>query len=187
MITLPTPPRRAHLRSFWIALCAILGSSAAIIMWFSALPHPLAIPLATGTGLVVVGLIMTDWIRPFYAIWNWVARRVAYVTRLALMGICYFVVFVVVAQAGARFTRKRPRSMRTTWTPRGNQAETPGPRFSSVTLKDATERGWATAYFIWARRTGNWWAIFLLPFLSLLSVLAHDDKEALPAHIYTLF
>jgi hypothetical protein len=156
-------------------------------MWFSALPHPLAIPLATGTGLVVVGLIMTDWIRPFYAIWNWVARRVAYVTRLALMGICYFVVFVVVAQAGARFTRKRPRSMRTTWTPRGNQAETPGPRFSSVTLKDATERGWATAYFIWARRTGNWWAIFLLPFLSLLSVLAHDDKEALPAHIYTLF
>ena len=93
MITLPTPPRRAHLRSFWIALCAMLGSSATIIMWFFALPHPLTIPLATGTGLVAVGLMMTEWIRPFYAIWNKVARRAAYITRLALMGICYFVVF----------------------------------------------------------------------------------------------
>jgi hypothetical protein len=187
MITLPRPPRRAHLRSFWIALCAMLSSSATTIMWFFALPHPLAIPLATGTGLVAVGLMMPEWIRPFYTLWNKVARRVASITRLALMGICYFVVFVVVAQAGARFTRKRPRSMRTTWTPRGKQAETAGPSFSSVMLKDPTERGWATAYFIWARRTRNCWAIVLLPFLSLLSVLADDDKETLPAHIYTLF
>jgi hypothetical protein len=187
MITLPKPPRRAHLRSFWIALCAMFWSSATLIMWFFALPHRFTIPLATATGLIAVGLIMPRWIGPFYAIWNKVARAVAYVTRLALMGICYFVVFVVVAQAGARFTRKRPRSMGTTWTPRGNQAETPGPRFSSVTLKDATERGWATAYFIWARRTGNWWAVVLLPFLFLLSVLADEDTKTLPAHIYTLF
>jgi hypothetical protein len=187
MITLPRPPRRAHLRSFWMALCVMLGSSATIIMWFLALPHPFTIPLATGTGLVAVGLIMTEWIRPFYAIWNKVARRVAYVTRLALMGICYFVVFVVVARAGARFPRTRPRSTRTSWIPRGNQDETTGSSFSSVRLKDPTEREWATAYFIWARRTGNWWAIVLLPFLSLLSVLADDDKETLPAHIYTLF
>ena len=40
---------------------------------------------------------------------------------------------------------------------------------------------------IWARRTGNWWAIVLLPFLFLLSVLADDDTKTLPAHIYTLF
>jgi hypothetical protein len=185
MITLPTPPRRAHLRSFWIALWAMLASSAAIVMWFFALPHPLTIFLAVG--LVAIGLMMTKWISPFYAIWNKVARRVAFITRLALMGICYFVVFVVVALAGARFTRKRSRSMGTTWTPRGNHSETPGPRFSSVTLKDATERGWATAYFIWARRTGNWWAVVLLPFLFLLSVLADEDTKTLPAHIYTLF
>jgi hypothetical protein len=165
----------------------MLGLSATIIMSFFALPHPLTIPLATGTGLATVGLMMTEWIRPFYDIWNKLARRVAYVTRLALMGICYFVVFVVVGQAGARFTRTRPRSMRTTWTPRGNQAETPGSSFSSMRLKDPTERGWATEYFIWARRTGNWWAIVLLPFLSLLSVLADNDRKTLPAHIYTLF
>jgi hypothetical protein len=187
MITLPRPPRRAHLRSFWIALCAMLGLSVTIIMWFFALPHPLAIPFATGTAPVAVGLIVPRWIGPFYAIWNKLARRVAYITRLALMGICYFVIFVVVRQAGARFTRKRPRYMRTTWTRRGNQAETTGPSFSSVTSKDPTERGWATAYFIWARRTGNWWAIVLLPFLFLLSVLADDDRKTLPAHIYTLF
>lgn len=165
----------------------MLASSATIIMWFLALPHPLSIPLATGTGLAAVGLMMTEWIHPFYALWNKVARTVAFITRLALMGICYFVVFVVVAQAGARFTRKHPRSMRTTWTPRGNQAETTGPSFSSMRLKDPTERGWATAYFIWARRTGNWWAIVLLPFLSLLSALADDDKKTLSGHIYTLF
>jgi hypothetical protein len=165
----------------------MLGSSAIVIMWFFALPHPLAIPFATGTGLVAVGLMVPEWIGPFYAIWNKVARRVAFITRLALMGICYFVVFVVVAQGGARFTRKRPRSMRTTWTPRGNQAETSGPSFSSMRVKDLTERGWVTEYFIWARRTGNWWAIVLIPFLSLLSVLADDDKDTLPAHIYTLF
>jgi hypothetical protein len=186
MITLPRPPRRAHLRSFWIALCAMLGLSVTIIMWFFALPHALAIPFATGTALVAVGLIVPEWIGPFYAIWNKVARRVAFITRLALMGICYFVVFVVVRQAGARFTRKRYRSTRTTWSPRGNQAET-GSSFSSMRLEDPTEPGWATAYFIWARRTGNWWAIVLLPFLSLLSVLADDDRKTLPAHIYTLF
>jgi hypothetical protein len=165
----------------------MLSSSATIIMWFFALPHPLAIPLAIGTGLVAVGLIMPEWVRPLYAIWNKVARRVASVTRLALMGICYFVVFVVVAQGGARFARKRPGSMQTTWIPRRNQAEAVASSFSSESLKDPAERGWATAYFIWARRTGNWWAIILLPFLFLLSVLADDDKETLPAHIYTLF
>jgi hypothetical protein len=65
----------------------MLGSSATIILWFFALPHPWTIPLATG-GLVAVGLMMTEWIRPFYAIWNKVARRVAFMTRLALMEIC---------------------------------------------------------------------------------------------------
>ena len=187
MITLPTSPHRTHLRSFWIAICAMLGSSATIFMWFFALPHAFAIPLATGTSLLAVGLIMPQWIWPFYAIWNKVARRVASITRLALMGICYFVVFVVIGRAGARFAQNRSPSMQTTWSPRGHQAETSEPSFSSATVKHIAERGWATAYFTWARRSGNWWAIVLLPFLSLLSVLAEDDRKALPAHIYTLF
>jgi hypothetical protein len=166
----------------------MLASSATIIMWFFALPHPLTIPFVTGISVVTIGVVMTEWIRPIYAVWNnKVAHRVALITRPALMTICYFIVFLVVAQAGARFTRNRPRSMRTNWTRRANQPEVTGSSLSPTRLNDPADRGWATAYFIWARRTGNWWAIVLLPFLFLLSVLAEDDRKTLPGHIYTLF
>jgi hypothetical protein len=46
---------------------------------------------------------------------------------------------------------------------------------------------WTKAYFHWARSTGNLWAVVLLPFLSLLSLLAEDEDETLPAYVYTLF
>jgi hypothetical protein len=187
MITLPAPPRRAHLRSFWFALCTMLGTSATVCMYILALPHPLAIPAVTVVCLVAVGLVMTEWIRPLYGAWNRGARLVARGARLLLMGICFFIVFAAVGLAGARFGRAVSMSPASSWVRRrtedGEEDLSPFAAKSNGSMR----MKWTKAYFHWARSTGNLWAVVLLPFLSLLSLLAEDEDDTLPAYVYTLF
>ena len=77
MITLPTPPRRAHLRSFWIALSIILGLIVLFFLRLLSYGHPQLLALATVFGFVIAGVIFPEWVRPFYSLWNKAARRVA--------------------------------------------------------------------------------------------------------------
>ena len=184
MITLPAPPRRAHLRSFWVALCTMLGISASVCMCILALPHPLAIPAGTIVCLVAVGLVMTEWIRPLYGAWNWGARLVARGTRLLLMSICFFIVFAAVGLAGARFDRALSMSPASSWVRRRTQD---GEENLSPFAEKPNGTMQMNAYLHWARSSGNLWAVVLLPFLFLLSVLAEDEDDTLPAYVYTLF
>ena len=66
MITLPAPPRAAHLRSFWFALSSIFGMRAAICLHVLAVPHSVMISAATFLLLLGAGIFGTDWIRPLY-------------------------------------------------------------------------------------------------------------------------
>ena len=49
-----------------------------------------------------------------------------------------------------------------------------------------TGRPWR-ALVDWAVRSGNWWVLFLLPFLVVLATLDTDEQGRYPAGIYTLF
>ena len=185
MITLPEPPRAAHLRSFWFALSAIFGMSTASCLHVLSVPHSLAISAATALLLVGAGIFGADWIRPFYTVWNRGARLVARVTSGLLIGICFFIAFGAVGLAGARYSRKLPTSALSGWTRRG-------PQIGNENIAPCARTGikkaeWLCAYVCWACRSGNLWAIVLIPFLSLLSLLAKDEDETFPTNVYTLF
>ncbi len=185
MLTLPEPPRAAHLRSFWLALSMIVGMSTAICLYVLAVPHSLAISSVTVLLFLGANAFGTDWIRPFYTFWNRGARLVARVTGRLLMGICFFIAFGAVGLAGARYSRKLPTSPLSGWTRRGPQT---GKENSAPSARRGiNEAAWLRAYVRWARRSGNLWAIVLIPFLSLLSLLAKDEDDTLPTNIYTLF
>ena len=110
---------------------------------------------------------------------------VARVTGRLLMGICFFIAFGAVGLAGARYSRKLPTSPLSGWTRRGPQT---GKENSAPSARRGiNEAAWLRAYVRWARRSGNLWAIVLIPFLSLLSLLAKDEDDTLPTNIYTLF
>jgi hypothetical protein len=186
MITLPVQPRRVHLISFWVALCVMLGISAAVCMYVLALPYPLAIPVGTVICLVALSVVMADWIQPLYTSWNRGAHWVAGGTRRLLMGVCFFIVSVV-ALGGARFCRVAPRSTASNWSRR--RPEIGEENLSPFAQKPngSVQMKWMNSYFRWARSSGNLWAVVLLPFLLFLSLLAKDEDDTLPAYVYTLF
>lgn len=165
----------------------MLGLSATIFMYVLAVPHPVAIPLSTVVCLVAVTLVMTEWIRPLYAAWNKAARWVARGARLLLMGVCFFIVFVAVAQGGARFGGTLSTSTASNWVRRRTKVGGDNPPPFAEKPNGSIQMKWTKAYFLWARSSGNLWAIVLLPFLSLLSLLAEDEDDTLPANVYTLF
>ncbi len=152
--------------------------STAICLHVLAVPHSLAISAITVLLLVGAGFFGTDWIRPFYTVWNKGAGLVARVASRLLMGVCFFIVFAAVGLAGARFSRKPPTSASSGWNRRGPQVgEENNAPSAGAGIKEAV---WMRAYVRWARRSGNLWAIVLLPFLSFLSLLAKDEDDTLP-------
>ena len=100
------------------------------------------------------------------------------------MGICFFIVFAAVGLAGARFRRKPPTSASSGWNRRQNESgEEKRTSFAGKENKEAVDAG--------LRPVGGpqrqWWAIVLIPFLSLLSLVAKEEDDTLPTHVYTLF
>jgi hypothetical protein len=185
MITLPVPPRAAHLKSFWLAFSMMLGTGTAICLHVLAVPHLLAISAVGVLLLVGTSVFATDSIQPLYTVWNRGARFVGRVARRLVLGVCFFIVFAGVGLLGARFGRKVPNRASSGWDRRrpaiGEENRSP------LAEKRLTRVAWMPAYVRWARRSGNLWAVVLIPFLSLLSLLAEEEEDTLPAFVYTLF
>jgi hypothetical protein len=188
MITLPVPPHRAWLLSFWltISLC-----SALLIGLLSAL---LISPLWCGVGVIPVlglactGLLWRQAIRRAYALWNRLARYFGRAAQLLLMGICFYIIVVSVGRTGSALRLARPSSTTSLWVPRGTL--TPSAYLSQHGHTDGAsqQQGWIATFLSWAPQSGNVWALSLLPFLILLSALQIDQKKSnFPANIYTLF
>ena len=132
--------------------------------------------------ILVIGLAGVDWIRPVYLGWNNITQYVAGAARRLVMGICFFIIFLV-SLGGARF-RRQGSAAASGWEPHradGNFSPfaAPSDHFQSMSG--------VAAYFHWARRSNNLWAVVLLPFLWVLFLLAKDEDDTVPAHVYTLF
>ncbi len=177
MIGLPAQPRAAHLRAFWFSVCAMCGMAGALCLALFDVQNALSISALATLFLLIPGAANPDWIRPLYSTWNRASRLVSREVSRVLTGICFYIVFALVALAGARFARKIPKPMASGWQPRRTQ--------ESVSNKQRLQ--WIRAYALWAHQSGSRWALVLLPFLSFLSVVAKVEDEAPPAHVYTLF
>ena len=68
----------------------IFGMSTAICLHVLSVPHSLAISAVTVLLLVGAGVFGTDWIRPFYTVWNRGAGLVARVSKSTSNGRLFF-------------------------------------------------------------------------------------------------
>ena len=187
MIILPSKPRHVWLMSFWLAssiLCGLLfGALFALFVsprWFG-LGGMLALVLA------LPGLLRPQVASMPYQAWNKLARAFSRAARLLLMGICFYVLVVAVRRSGASLRLARPTSAKSLWVPRGTLSPTAYAHQYSVTGQEPPRQGWLRTYLSWAMRSGNLWAVGLLPFLLMLMILEPERENSFPANIYTLF
>jgi hypothetical protein len=186
MITLVSPPRRAWVMSFWLAVS--LGSGLLLGLLSALLISPRWCGLGVMLALVLV-LPRPLWTQTIaYRLWNRVARYFGHAAHLWLMGICFAIIIVAVGRKGSSLRLARPSSTSSLWMPRGTLA--PGAYISQYSAANARapEKGWIATFFSWATQSGNLWALSLLPFFMLLSALRIDQRKSnFPANIYTLF
>lgn len=184
MVVLPPRPRRAWLRSFGVA--AGLWAGLAVLL---LAPFDLPGRLAAAVLVLLLGGVAPI-ARPagsarVYRLWNRIARGYARLARAALLAVCYGVV-ALVGVAGTALRLRRPEPGESLWLARdtlateayGSQHDRPGKAWHG--------RQWA-AVLAWAARTGNGWAVFLVPFLALVATLEEDERRDVPVGIYTLF
>jgi hypothetical protein len=181
MLTLPAfPPRRAWLWAFWTALSLSAGVLSAVLLsltlgwvWTAAAPA------------VVVAVFFLGWIWPPiidypYRAWNKLAREFVRFAPFWVLAVSYYIVFTPVAWAGSFFRVAALKPGESLWINYQMSTE--------AQLQDASTRSWFATYMSWCSGARNRWAVWLLPFLMLLSLLGTDEqKGSVPSNIYTLY
>jgi hypothetical protein len=184
MMLLPTPPRRATLRAFGLAISV----GAGIII--AAAGAGMGIPYWPAAGAIVAAVLaMVGWAWPRvvehpYHYWNRMAKRYAAVARLALTGLCFFVV-VAAGRAGSRAMMgpvqgsgwfRRPTLPAATYL--SPSRESGGRRLAAGSLGDLIG---------WSRESRSWWALSLVPLLGLLNLVQTSERGSFGGDIYTLY
>jgi hypothetical protein len=186
-LILPAANRPRLLSSFWLVVSLFLG------LLLSATFSPL---FSLGWLFLAVSstaaLFLPVWRKPElaslpYRAWNKMARGFGYYGRLLVLGIIFYVIFLAVGRTGSHLKLQRPEDREESqWIKRDTlspdayhvQHSLPG---------EESFRSWISAFSSWTLRSGNVWALFLLPFLVLLSWLDTEQEENFPSGIYTLF
>jgi hypothetical protein len=182
-VVLP-PPRRAWLRAFCLATSGWVGLAVAALAPFG-LPGKVL-----SAAVVVVAAVAVAAVRPGavvmpYRAWNKAARIYARGGRTVLLLLCYGVI-TSVGVLGSRLQLSRPAPNASLWY---RQDGLPLEAYASQ--DDRPGRVWPksqwTSLALWAVRSGNAWAVVLVPFLALIAVFDSSDRQEFPPGIYTLF
>jgi hypothetical protein len=189
MITLPRfPPRRAWLRSFWIAISLVSGLMVSILCALLISPHWFASGAAFAVAVAVPGLLQPQIASLPYRAWNKLARAFVRVARFWVTGVCFYIICVTVGLSGSHARLAQPTSNESLWVARRISTSTTYNHKYDGASQEFAQKGWIRAYFAWAVGSGNFWAVCLLPFLMLLAALENDDNRSpVAANIYTLF
>lgn len=186
MISLPPRAGRFELRSFWLICAGVLAGAVLALGWRFNIFFTISLGVIMATAFYAIVLAREPFARRLYHAWN--RRLVHPLTSTAayiVMGICFFIIFAITGRLGSRFYRKGNAD--TTWTPRDALP-------SDAYLLPFASQGellrkarWIRGYIHWATRSGNAWALSLIPFLWLLRLLSSEERERTEGNIYTLF
>jgi hypothetical protein len=179
MLTLPAPPRRAHLAAFAGALGLVGGVALGALLGVAASPAWAALGPGLGTVLAAVGVLRPRAVAPLYAAWSGLEARYRRVARLAVKAAAFLPLVAMGPGGDARLGLAAPEPARSLWLPRTPDADAPG--------VGAARGGLVRSYAGWAARGGRWWTLALLPFLVLLAAIDADTEPTLPTQTYTLF
>jgi hypothetical protein len=187
MITLlPYPPRRSWLIAFLASISVIVGASMSILLYFFLDHAGVALGIAAGLLFTACGLSL-EIISLLYRAYNKVARVFAAWTVTWTSVVCYFVVFQIMSCFGSDLNVEPETRGKSNWLPVNSVTAMCG--FEDGSLIDA-RRGWIGNYLAWCMRSRNLWALCLLPFLFVLSLVdcsAEYKSGAVSESIYTLY
>lgn len=186
-MVVPVHPRRAWLQSFWIVTCSTSGFFVGGLLAVQLGSMWLAAGLLAGGLLSYIGFLFPAVTLGPYRLWFRILDLYCRVVRLAVKVVCFFVIFVIVGRRKSSLCVDRPTDKASIWLPRTTLPSANYPHEYEGEIGPARLRSWVSVYAAWARSSGNGWAITLLPFLLLLSLLEPEQERAFPAGIYTLF
>lgn len=185
-LTLPLEDRRAFVRSFWATLS--VGVAAPWVWLGVSLQMPV---LAASGGMAAVLIALMPVMHAgfawrVYAAWN---RRLVHpfarVASRCVLGVCFAVIALAARAGRSRMSLGRDTEAATLWTTRRSLDSS---EYHHVFVTKASHTGrWTADYAGWAWRTGNLWALSLIPCLIMLRFLPLNDERPDQADIYTLF
>lgn len=186
-MSLPLPPlRRATLRAFWIAVCLELGILVGLAALLPIPPAGLIAGLAAVAALLAAGCLSPEQVAPAYRFWNRGASRFAVAAARWIAGICYYTVFAAAALSGSPVLRRWPRQPASNWSRRDRLPE--AAYGSTWRLQSGMSAAGSLRPFVsWALKSGNSWAVVLVPFLLLLRALDSQPPQHVPSDLYTLY
>jgi len=189
MITLPFPPRRARLLSFWLALSLGGGLLVATLCMFLLSRHGLVIGGSAALILALPGLIQPQIAYMPYKAWNKLAGLFGRGARFCLMAICFYIVISTIRRTEYKLRLARPKNSESQWVPwRGHNSEDAKGRLHGIAVEESTPEGWSRAFLTSIERLDKWWAYCLLPFFILIRVLEGEDEQSdTSTSIYTLY
>jgi hypothetical protein len=182
-ITLPNALRRGEQRSFCIAVSTIALTVLPLITGFSVM-------LGYAAGAIVcaciVGLVFPRLIRIPYRIWNKSAKLFARFACMYLIIIAFHLVLRPAAILKSRWAHSKRKST-SSWV-----LKDPGSARTYETQYQMPDglsvlAPWPLAFLSWAWRTADIPAMFLLPFLMMISFLQLEEEGSQISDIYTLF
>jgi hypothetical protein len=189
MLTLPPyPPRQAYLKSFWLIMSLAGGVLAGTLSPSLAAPGRLVIGAAVAVLLALPGAWRPDSAAIPYRVWNKLAYAFTHLARLWLMGVCFYIVCILVGRTGSALVLARPPADGSLWVRRQRSAPAMGAFAHGLMMEESGKRGWVSQFIAWAGQSGHGWACSLLPFLALLSAMEGEQEGSdFAANIYTLF
>jgi hypothetical protein len=189
MLILPFPPRRAFLRSFWLVLSLSVGIIYGLFLTLTHLLDWWETAVLLTVAMAIPGVIWSQMVIGLYRFWNRLMLPVGRGICVALLGLCYFTVFVVARLSKISLHRVPPTSTTGSfWIPRGILAPGAYAYQCAFDTPKTSRHHWVWTYVIWVKRSGHWWAVCLLPFLMLLAIIDPDrSSQHFQANIYTLF
>jgi hypothetical protein len=185
-LSVPEQDRRILLRSFWLLISLVIGAIAGFAAWIVHFtPWLIAIAVSVAVGLLAI--LNEHVVRKLYHAWNnRIIRPLGNFVTAAILRVCLLLIFAATGRAGQRIRLRSDG--KTMWAGRE-----PGPNrtsilpFATSATGGQTTNGWIRTYFGWAVRTGNAWAILLIPFFCMLRMVSTEEATGSGGNIYTLF
>jgi hypothetical protein len=183
---LPYPPRCSWLVAFLASVSLTVAAWTSLLLYFVLGGVGVVLGIAAGLFFAACGFLSPQFLSLLYRAYNKVARVITAWAITWVSFVCYFVVFRTMSFFGSRLNVDPDARRKSTWAPVNSVRTICG--FEDVS--SAGSRGWIGNYLSWCMQSKNLWALCLLPFLFLLSLVEPSSENktgTVPENIYTLY
>jgi hypothetical protein len=173
--------RRAHVAAFWIvglSVLALLTGAAAVAL---NLPGALMWPLGAAVIVLAPGAVREEWFDLVVRVWNRGTRILLGLLRRLTMRLAFRTIFTLLGRDESPL-ELRPPAPTSMWRERPDRARV------EHMVRSAASTGWCGDLVRYARQSGNWSLLALVPFVFTLMLLGEELEDAAPpTSTYTLY